>query len=145
MKLKTKIYTNTYREYSISKIEIRLGKNRSLMVDLLRSINSKKFRITPNRIVREIIKNKERLEIIHEHLNSSGYYIVVDSDPYRVIDYPKEEMNKLYSIVRKKEEEITKKEIKERPVIRVLPRNPSKEKSQVEYMSRYYYGKCKKK
>lgn len=143
MKLKTKIYTNTYREYSISKIEIRLGKNRSLMVDLLRSINSKKFRITPNRIVREIIKNKERLEIIHEHLNSYGCYIVVD--PYRVIDYPKEEMNKLYSIVSEKEKETTKKEIKERPVIRMLPRNPSKEKSQMEYMSRFYYGKCKKK
>ena len=130
-------------DYHIDSIEVIISDTFRMFVHLKRYTDFRKFKRTPERIIREINKNLENIQFFS---TSGGYYYAAWAPyEYEATDY----------VVYLEESDIEKVKLEKerknkiRNALNTKPKkgvvyNPSKDKPEMEYRKRAYYGKCKK-
>jgi hypothetical protein len=127
-------------DYHIDTIEVIISDTFRIFVHPQKPTDFRKFKRTPERIIHEINKNRRNIQLF-----SYGYYSAWIPYEYEATNY----------VVYLEESDIEKVKLKmeEKNKIRnslnVIPKkgavyNPSKDKPEMEYRKRAYYGKCKK-
>ena len=137
MKLLTRIFVYKNKLCLVTRITINFGGNLALSFIPRPFLSFNKFKREPRRIIREINKG------ILQYNNPDFSYSEINVN-YKIynywIDYADLSKLKLQKDLRKKVNEVLEGYIKKKYV-----KKPSREKSQMEYRKRAYYGKCKRK
>jgi hypothetical protein len=129
----------------IANIVIKLGNlsKLSLSYTPVPILNFNKFKRSPERIIREI--NKGIHSIVFESSNTItvlSFWSGFDSiETHHIFWIDEEDLSKLK--LRKDQRAIVNGELG-RKKVKYTVKKPSREKSQMEYRKRAYYGKCKK-
>lgn len=130
-------------DYHIDSIEVIISDAFRIFVHPQKPTDFRKFKRTPERIIHEINKNLKNIQLFSSsggyyyaawapyEYEATGYVVYLGESDLEKIKLKKEEKNKI------------------RNALNAIPKkgyvyNPSKDKSEMEYRKRAYYGKCKK-
>ena len=125
----------------VQSLEIFLNDQTKIMLHLQRPTSSHKFRYSSERVVRVLNMYKKGINF----LRIQNYYSAWRSWDWEEIEKEFEiSSSDLFKVRFSTEQRQIVENALDGKLKKTYTKNPSKEKSQMEYRKRYYYGKCKK-